>query len=387
MDDILLRLHDLVVSNDPAAFKMLHGGDTDYHFPACSCETSCAGFSILYFACVHNRLDIVKDLLSVGADIEYVNKEGTATAETPYYYAIKHGNIDLMRLLLRDDPLWNYPPYRLKLHYGMFHKFHDDIDVVKIIMEAGSTFSPSHPYDHPCMPHAGNILYGAAVQHCSRLCQRVIDHCGLFTVFSAALEHKHRLEIVPYVIDVFGASKLFEENDIMRRRLMRDGCSGILEITLDRMYQVYGDNKASWAPRMLPLRRQTWCTSIMHDCIREDGETEEDKFECLLLWGVYSVLPNFSGEQSLFYKVAEHGEIECATMLIRFYPRVLQEQWFLAGDKPWTRFAWREPWKQEIEDYFETLEEARKCLDWENCVGALYSTSLELTWPCESLTV
>ena len=285
--------HDAVLNNNADLAKNLiaDGLDPNIILESCSCPNSCIGYTLLYMACVYDRMTIISILLQAKADPdrhnptdgEYFLDEDIGewcltTIQTPFTYAIKQSNLELMTVLLRESKVqpglhaaYNSPDTGLHLRYGQFRKFLEDEDVMKVLTEAQLPcyYKPYHPR---YLAGLYTLLKGSAVHRCSKLLKFLVDQFGIRGVVKAVLAYDDGTDTMSYLVDVYGA-KNFVEGHLVKDLIILNGTRDMFDLLMDCFYQLYGDNKTLWKKQL--VERWTWfgepISSIMHSFIRLPG--------------------------------------------------------------------------------------------------------------------
>ena len=359
--------------------------------------TKFTGYTLLYLACVNNRLEIISKLLKAGANPAQ-KIESNEPPLSPYGYAVVHRNRAVMSVLLRDNKVRAYPrEYQgpdYRIHYDMFREFHDNLEVVHAITQA----KPENPDE----PDLYEMLESATRCRSLRLCRHLLCVCGVVNAIDTLLEDLHcpsftsegefSTSALSYVIAAHGVRNCLE-NEVLRHRLLVCRDRNVLDTLLCHCYRIFGDDKAWWEEQMLKrwtYYRQPPHQSFLHVCLRDadklrplDALDTNTRFGCLLRWGFFSVSRDHPRHgMSLFYGVARTGILEDIKLFVCLYPQCLQEEWFRSGVKPWlhstrrfTRLWGRRRWggqgwaglvsqhtvlaerKKMIDDYFLSLME------------------------------
>ena len=363
--DVLERFHSAVLNDSVDTVKeLLHDGlSPNAVMEGCSCENHvCNGYTLLYMACEHDKMNIVRILLAARADPERYNRSTGINKQTPFYYAIKTKNIKLMRLLLRDNKARVPTVHKCSCHrhlsYSMFGQFHDDRDAVVCIINTGlflMDFRLAQCPFEPLHPNLSYFLYIAARSYSRKLCTFLVSVFGLETVLGAIRQQKYivnferkKYDVVTmaFLIEVFGARYFVDNRNIKLETLLSPSRS-MTQLMMRHCYKLHGDSKAWWQKRLFPAGKLFVPNSVC-------------EFTCLLRWGAYSVLPDLPHTRphtrSLFFTLAKSGHLDSIDVLVSLHPQYLQEIRLLEGCKPWTP-AERKSVEQEREEYFAALAE------------------------------
>ena len=321
-------------------------------------------------ACVYNRMTIVDILLSAGADPDGHNEMtiNPGNMRTPFVYAIRHRNLQLMKRLLRGirGDLTPVIPYDSTSHYpvcesyGAFRQFHDDDDVMSILMDAGVLMAHNHIHIVVAL-----VLYVAATRRSSNLLSFLVTKYGIPQLVQEALMYQDETgDTMSYLINACGA-RAFVENHELTGQVMQRGNVAILEVLMGHFYQQYGDNTARWTEQMVTIwMAHKWdIGNILLYCTKNPDTFSRRSYKVahLLRWGVHSILPNRPSHYhpSLFRALATYGRIDNIKQLVKFRPLCLQERWFREGEQPWSEglrsMQGGETAQREVEEFFETL--------------------------------